>query len=104
MATTTRAAADTLADTPRIVRDPKILGGEPTVRGTRVPVRSIVISNARYGGNLEQVCRAFSLDPETVKAALAFYEANRSEIDWHIRENELAALRARPNVSAPGTC
>ena len=27
-----------------IVRNPRIQGGEPTIRGTRVPVRSIVIA------------------------------------------------------------
>src|SRR5688572_3517666 len=29
---------------PRIVRNPRVQGGEPVVRGTRVPVRAIVIA------------------------------------------------------------
>ena len=76
----------------RIVRNPKILDGEPTVRGTRVPVRSIVVSYQRYG-DVAQVCTALRLDPEAVHAALAFYAAHREEIDEIIRENELAAER-----------
>lgn len=33
----------------RIIRDPRILGGEPTVKGTRIPVWSIVVTHRYYG-------------------------------------------------------
>src|SRR5439155_99665 len=33
-----------------IIRDPKVLGGEPSVRGTRISVRSIVLAAREYVG------------------------------------------------------
>jgi uncharacterized protein (DUF433 family) len=71
-----------------IVRDPHILGGEPTIKGTRIPVRSIVIIHQLYG-DFEQVRRAFPTAPEpALREALAFYKSHRAEIDRHIQENE----------------
>lgn len=75
----------------RIVRDPLICGGEPTIEGTRVPVRSIVIQ-WQHGKDLERVRRAYPrLDVPTIRDALSFYEQNRAEIDRLIEENEQAA-------------
>lgn len=73
-----------------IVRNPRIQGGEPTIRGTRVPVRSIVIARDRYDGDLARVARSFTVDEAAVRAALAFYAANKAEIDQIIAENERA--------------
>ncbi len=57
---------------PRIVRDPVVVGGEPTVQGTRVPVRSIVVLYQLYG-DTERLRRAFPrLDDDDVDEALAF--------------------------------
>jgi uncharacterized protein (DUF433 family) len=77
-----------------IVRDRDVLGGEPTVAGTRVPVRSIVIAMGRYGGDATRVGQAYRLDPETVRKAIAYYRRHRDEIDALIRDNELAAESA----------
>ena len=73
-----------------IVRDPRIQGGEPTIRGTRVPVRSIVLAHERYAGDRARVAQAFTVDEAAVAAALAFYEANKAEIDRIISENARA--------------
>jgi uncharacterized protein (DUF433 family) len=78
----------------RIVRNPGILGGEPTVAGTRVPVRSIVVSHRRYGGDVAQVAEAFAVERSAVQAALRFYEQHRVEIDELIHQNEAAANSA----------
>jgi uncharacterized protein (DUF433 family) len=73
---------------PHIVRDPGIVGGEPTVKGTRIPVRAIVLF-LRHNGTLTHTFEAFPrLTPSDVEQALAFYQANQEEIDRHIRENE----------------
>lgn len=66
---------------PRIVRDAAIVGGEPIVRGTRVPVRIIVQMYQHYH-DVERLCRAFPrLDAEAIQEALAYYEGHRDEID-----------------------
>jgi uncharacterized protein (DUF433 family) len=75
----------------RIVRDRNVLGGEPTVAGTRVPVRSIVIGFRRYRGDAMRVAQAYRLDVEAVEDALGYYDAHRDEIDALIRDNDLAA-------------
>jgi uncharacterized protein (DUF433 family) len=74
-----------------ISRTPDIHGGEPVIRGTRVPVRSIVIAHERYNGDIARVSEAFSVGVDAVHAALAYYEAHRSEIDQTIEEHERAA-------------
>lgn len=73
---------------PRIVRDPRVLGGEPTIRGTRVPVRAIVIA-FRLHGDPKRLTQTFpALDPAAIEEALAFYEANHEEIERFIAEND----------------
>ena len=70
-----------------IVRTSNVLGGEPIVRGTRIPVRSIVLA-ARESGSPDGVRQAYpQLSPGEVSEALTFYEAHRIEIDQFIRAN-----------------
>jgi len=70
-----------------IVCDPSILEGEPTVGGTRIPVRSIVLV-ARELGGVDGARRAYpQLDVRAVQDALAYYEAHRPEVDRYIEEN-----------------
>jgi uncharacterized protein (DUF433 family) len=75
-----------------VVRHPRVQGGEPVIRGTRVPVRAIVIAAAEYGGDLARAGRAFSVDAAAVRAALAYYEQHKAEIDQVIEQHERAAL------------
>lgn len=83
MATVPRSAAFS-----RIVRDRRVCGGEPTIKGTRIPVRSIVIEYQR-AQDVGWVLQGYpTLDEAAVREALAYYEANREAIDWLIAENE----------------
>lgn len=78
----------------RIVRDPQICGGDPTMAGTRIPVHSIVIQWGHYH-DVSRLISAFPrLETADIEAALAFYEAHRAEIDGLIEENERAAYAA----------
>jgi uncharacterized protein (DUF433 family) len=75
----------------RIIRDPRICGGEPTLAGTRVPVSAIVIQ-WRFSQDLQQIRNAFPhLDIPSIQKALRYYERHRSEIDQLIEEQEQAA-------------
>lgn len=72
----------------RVVRNPRILGGEPTLEGTRVPVRTVVIAT-RYTKDIDDIVRGYPmLDRTAVEEALAFYRQHRDEIDQYIAENE----------------
>ena len=73
---------------PLIARDPAILGGEPVVRGTRVPVRTIAII-ARLYHTRDAVRAAYPmLSAEAIDEALAFYGSHWEEIERLIAENE----------------
>ena len=71
-----------------VVRVPGVVGGEPTIAGTRIPVRSIVLT-WRYNPDVEYLCQAFPrLTPALVREALAYYDAHSEEIERYIAENE----------------
>ena len=72
----------------RVVRTPRILGGAPTMEGTRGPVRTIVEAT-RYIGSVDEIVDAYPmLDRVAVEIALDFYRLNQDEIDRHIVENQ----------------
>jgi len=59
----------------RIIRDAKICGGEAVFKGTRVTLRSVLASLAE-GATAEEILADFpTLDPDDVKAAIAFAAA-----------------------------
>lgn len=56
----------------RIVRDPKILVGKPTVRGTRIPVE-LVLQHLEENPDLDDLFAAYPrLTEDDVKACLAY--------------------------------
>lgn len=62
-----------------IVQDPGICGGEPVVRSTRVPVRTVLASLAE-GSTVEQILEDFpTLTEEGVRAVIAFAAASAVE-------------------------
>jgi len=63
----------------RIVRDPKVCGGEPIFKGTRVTLRTVLASLAA-GDSAEEILADFpSLKAEDVQAAIAFAAASAEE-------------------------
>ena len=63
----------------QIVRDPKICGGQPVFKGTRVTLRTVLASLAA-GDTAEEILAAFpSLKPEDIQAAIAFAAASAEE-------------------------
>jgi uncharacterized protein (DUF433 family) len=73
---------------PHITRDPEVVGGEPVVKGTRVPVRSIAIL-ARFYHDIDELCAAFPrVSREAIHEAMAYYGHHWEEIERYIAENE----------------
>ncbi len=63
----------------RIIRDPKICGGEPVFKGTRVTLRTVLASLAA-GDSAEEILADFpSLKAGDVQAAIAFAAASAEE-------------------------
>ena len=62
-----------------IVRDPQICGGRPTIRGTRIPLQTILASLAD-GDSVEAILKDFpTLTKQDVKAVIAFAAASAQE-------------------------
>jgi len=63
----------------RIVRDPRVCGGEPIFRGTRVTL-STVLASLAAGDSPEAILADFpSLRAEDIQAAIAFAAASAEE-------------------------
>jgi len=63
----------------RIVRDAKICGGEPTIKGTRVTLRTVLASLAE-GDTVEDILKDFpTLSEDDVRAVIAFAAASAEE-------------------------
>lgn len=62
-----------------ILRDPKVCGGEPVIRGTRVTIRTILASLAE-GATMQEILTDFpSLTEENIRAVIAFAAASAEE-------------------------
>jgi uncharacterized protein (DUF433 family) len=62
-----------------IVRDPRICGGEPVIRGTRVTIRTILASLAE-GASGKEILEDFpTLTEEDVQAVIAFAAVSAAE-------------------------
>jgi uncharacterized protein (DUF433 family) len=73
-----------------ITRSPEIRGGRPRVAGTGVTVQRIV-GWYKLGWSPEEIARRIGhLSLAQVHAALAYYHANRDEIEAAIAEDEAA--------------
>jgi uncharacterized protein (DUF433 family) len=59
----------------RIVRDPNILGGKPTIKGTRVPV-SLILNLIAHGVTFSEITEDYPyVTEDDIKAALLYAEA-----------------------------
>ncbi len=60
-------------------KDPDICGGEPVIKGTRVPLKTILASLAE-GANIEEILEDFpTLKKEDIRAVIAFAAASAEE-------------------------
>jgi uncharacterized protein (DUF433 family) len=63
----------------RIVRDPAICAGQPTIRGTRVLVR-VILGYLAHGEPVAKILAEFpSLSEDDVRAVIAFAAASAAE-------------------------
>ena len=80
-----------------IARDPALRGGRPTVAGTGISVRVIAMDSNSGLSAEEIVADRPALSLAQVFAALAYYHANKTEIDADID----AEARAYEDGAAP---
>lgn len=51
--------------------NPNIIGGMPSIKGTRIPV-SLILSCLKDGMKIEDICKDYNLSPEEVIAAIDY--------------------------------
>lgn len=54
-----------------IAINPKIRGGKPVIKGTRVPVE-IILGSLAAGMTFKEICRSYLVTTEDIQACLAF--------------------------------
>jgi uncharacterized protein (DUF433 family) len=69
------------------VRNPGILHGEPTIEGTRIPVRAVVLYHHGYGDIAGVLTALPTLSATDVVTAFRYYREHREEINRHIAED-----------------
>ena len=75
---------------PGIESTPEILGGEPCIIRTRIPVW-VLVRARQLGASEPDILRSYpSLRAEDLIHAWAYYEAHPEEIERQIREHEAA--------------
>jgi uncharacterized protein (DUF433 family) len=62
-----------------IVRDPEICGGAPVVKGTRIPLRTVLASLAEGAGIGDILTDFPTLTEEAVRAVIAFAAVSAGE-------------------------
>ena len=63
---------------PGITSDPKILGGKPVIKGTRVPVE-LVLGKLAGGMSIDEIIYEYYLSLEGVRAALGYAAQRMAE-------------------------
>ena len=81
---------DKNAASPGIECRASVMGGDPCIAGTRIPVWLLVLAR-RIGSNNEDLLKAYpTLSAEDLTNAWAFYRLNRIEIEQQIADDEAA--------------
>jgi uncharacterized protein (DUF433 family) len=77
-------------DHPFVSETPGVGGGYPQVRGTRIPVRCLVLSY-RHFKDFERTVKQYpTLTREQVRGALDFYAEHPERVDEDIETNDRA--------------
>ena len=84
------ASKDKVTVFPGIESVPGVIGGDPVIAQTRIPVW-LLVEIRRSGVSDAELLREYpSLTSNDLANAWAYYEANQDEIDRQIEENENA--------------
>jgi uncharacterized protein (DUF433 family) len=77
-----------------ITRNPKIQGGEPIVKGTRFPVRSVVFYVVKEGMLPEEVVKEFpQLSLSAIYDVLSYYYEHKEEMEALLEKQQEAVWK-----------
>src|SRR5699024_4296817 len=79
----------------RIVKTSGICGGKPRIDGHRITIQNIAIWHDHLGWTADEIASSYDIDLVDVYSALAYYFANREQVDRSIEENQAFAKQLR---------
>lgn len=78
-----------------VTKDPKICGGEPIIKGTRISIR-LVVEWENAGKSVDEIVAMYPhITHAQVHDALSYYYDNKNEIDRFIKENSEEYVRKK---------
>ena len=87
---------------PHIVSDSAICGGSPSIKGTRITVRTIAVYVLHHGVTPEDLLGYYPhLKLAAIYDALSYYYDNREEIDAEIAANQAVEPLEPASTKAP---
>lgn len=72
----------------RIIVEADVLGGQPHIAGTRIPVHHIAVWYDRLGMHADDIATEYQLALSDIYAALAYYYAHQDGINAAIRAED----------------
>ena len=86
-----------ITEHPYVVKDKKIVGGEPVIKGTRTSVRAVV-EWWKFGAAPEEIEKNLPhLSFAQIFDALSYYDDHREEIESYIIQNQTGQRKAMKN-------
>lgn len=92
------ASNETGLEHPHILSRRGVHGGSPVIKGTRIPISTIII-RYKQGNDVDEILRLYpQLKPAQAHDALSYYYDHREEIDREIKllQNESSWKRKYP--------
>ena len=81
-----------------ITRNKNICGGHPIIKGTRIPVQSIV-GYYKLGLSVEEILEGLPhISPAQIYEALSYYHDHQEEIEHTIQDNQSSEIIERYNL------
>ena len=84
----------------QITKNPAIFSGRPIINGHRITVHDIVVHH-RAGMSVEELAEGYSLTPEEIAAALAYYREHKATIDRQIAADRREFARRAAADTSP---
>jgi uncharacterized protein (DUF433 family) len=72
---------------PHLEATPGVAGGKPRIAGRRITVHDIVTWHEFLGKSFDEIAAEYDLTLAEIRAALAYYFANREEVDVAMQES-----------------
>ncbi len=82
-----------------VIKDEKIYSGSPIIKGTRIPVKAIVI-HYQSGMSIEDILEGYpSINPAQLFDALSYYHDNKEEIEKDIERDSVVKIKKEFAIS-----